>query len=64
MAATIEGRMRGLKVVLVEKMPYIGGSCRDFGRPSRCSGIKTSETIWFNQRQSGIHDEGLPCQRA
>lgn len=40
MAATIEGRMRGLKVVLVEKMPYIGGAAAISGGQVVAQGSK------------------------
>lgn len=40
MAATIEGRMRGLNVILVEKMPYIGGAAAISGGQVVAQGSK------------------------
>lgn len=45
MAATIEGRMRGLKVILVEKMPYIGGAAAISGGQVVAQGSKLQKAF-------------------
>ena len=45
MSATIRTRMNGLNVVLVEKMPFIGGAASISGRPSGRAGLQAPEGL-------------------
>ncbi len=50
MSATIRGRMNGLKVILVEKMPYIGGAAAISGGQVVAQGSKL-------QKEFGVKDD-------
>ena len=55
MSATIRGRMNGMNVILVEKMPYIGGAAAISGGQVVAQGSKLGQDLALRQ-QCRRHD--------